>query len=63
VKPILPLASLESQIATKPLLAPANRDEAAFTDPHFLFHQGGAIIIDPLNEFFPGSAGGEITSL
>jgi hypothetical protein len=53
----------ESQIGIKHRLAQSDRDEKAFADPHFLFHQGGGIVMDQLNELFPGSTGRETTSL
>jgi len=53
----------ESQIGAKHRLERDDRDEKAFADPHFLFHSGGGIVMDQLNELFPASTGRETTSL
>jgi hypothetical protein len=63
MKTILPLVSPESLVATQPRLEQNDRDEKAFADPHFLFHQGGGIVMDRVNELYPAPAGPETTSL
>jgi hypothetical protein len=64
MKTILPLAPPPSAPETlKHRLERDDRDEKAFADPHFLFHQGSGIVMDQINDLFPAPSGRETTSL